>query len=897
MRKLTLVVAALVGLAGEPSGQGTQAVDPVAALLGRIEAVLLEGPADRYLELISTLADRQAAASFAQAVAVPGLTRVVIRERDRVELAGTLPGAGYRLLVEVFCESGQRATVTTWRLDVRRRGRDASDEWGVVSQEILTTLQGLYRLSLNPRRQFAARDLVVSAEDLKLVVPEATVFVAETETGPTAYVILGRGEMTFSPAPRTERSQLRVVAGSEVLQSPFEALFVRVHPTSASARVSARETVERPVDPRDLKRAEDVFRQEAGKSFGLDLGDLSADSWSLLPRTDDILAEVRTRRFDTLTYTRSSNEVEDISLFDRRLRRNISVYSSRAHLERFASSYNEEEGAEYTVRSYDVNVLYNPARGALEGQTRMAIETVAPSTSSLKIRLADSLAIRSIVSPELGHLLSVRVRKQNTVVVNLPTTAVKGYRLELIVTYAGTLDPQEIDREALSVSAPLFQAPLVGEEEVPLEESYLFTNRSYWYAQAITLGYAPARVSVTVPEPWSAVASGEFESVAPPPGPAPRGPRLRQFSFVARQPVRYLTFLVGRFTEPRTETISLKHLEESLLGSRQPGVYYDELTLRVQTNPRQRARSKEVARTTANILRFYTSLIGDFPYSALTVAVVERRLPGGHSPPYLSVIATPGPGSTLRWGKDPAALPNFPDFFSAHELAHQWWGQAVGWKNYHEHWLSEGFSQYFAALWAERSLGPGVFNAIIRSMQQWAVEKSDQGPISLGYRIGHFKGDSRLFRAVVYDKGAMVLHMLRRLVGDQAFFAGLRRYYNTWRFGKAGTDDFRRAVEAESGVDLGRFFDRWVYGDALPQVTFTSRLEPRDGDSEAVLRFEQSGEVFDFAVTVSFEYADNTTTSVVVKVTDRVVETRVRVKGKPRRIDANRDLATVGVFR
>jgi aminopeptidase N len=182
-------------------------------------------------------------------------------------------------------------------------------------------------------------------------------------------------------------------------------------------------------------------------------------------------------------------------------------------------------------------------------------------------------------------------------------------------------------------------------------------------------------------------------------------------------------------------------------------------------------------------------------------------------------------------------------------------------------------------------------------MQQWATDKSDQGPIYLGYRIGHVKRDSRLFRAVVYDKGAIVLHMLRRLLGDEAFFGGLRRFYNTWRFQKAGTDDVRLALEKESGLDLGRFFERWVYGEGLPQVAFTSRLEERDGVSEAVVRFEQSGEVYDFPVTVTLAYLDNTTTDVIVKVTDRVVETRVPVKGKLRKIDVNRDQAALGVFR
>jgi hypothetical protein len=736
---------------------------------------------------------------------------------------------------------------------------------------------------------------VVSAEDLKLVVPEGTMFVAEADTGPTAFVILGRGDLSFTPAPRTERAQLRVVTGGEALQSPFDTVFVRVNPGDVDAHVNTRETVEKVVDPRDLKRAEDVFRQEILKSFGLDLGELSSETWSLLPGPGDFLAEIRTRRFDALTYSRSSSEVEDISLYDRKNRRNISVYSSQAHLERYSRFYSDDERSDYVVKSYGVEVGYNPMRQWMEGRTRLAIETLAPSMNSLTIRLAERLTVQSVVSQEFGRLLCVRIRNQNSLVVNLPTTVLKGYPLTLTITYAGTIEPQQIDREAIATQFP--QAQEIEENDIPLEESYLFSNRSYWYAQSPTLGYAPASIAVTVPEPWSTVASGEFVSVIPPPGPVQRGTRLRQFSFVVRQPVRYLAFLVGRLAEARSEKLSLKSLEDAYRATRPPGVYYDDVELRVETNPRQRGRGKELAKATANILRFYTSLLGDFPYATFTVGAVERKLPGGHSPAYMAMVAAAGPGSSLRWSDDPGALPDFPDFFLAHEVAHQWWGQAVGWKNYHEQWLSEGFAQYFSALYAERSRGRSAFDAIIRRMQQWATEKSDQGPIYLGYRIGHVKGDSRLFRAVVYNKGAIVLHMLRRLVGDQAFFGGLRRFYYTWRFQKAGTDDFRQALEKESGLDLTRFFEQWVYGEGLPQVTVTSRQEEGSGGGEAVLRFEQTGAVYDFPVTVTLEYLDNTTTDVVVKVTDRVVETRVPLRGRLRKIDVNRDQAALGVFR
>ena len=151
------------------------------------------------------------------------------------------------------------------------------------------------------------------------------------------------------------------------------------------------------------------------------------------------------------------------------------------------------------------------------------------------------------------------------------------------------------------------------------------------------------------------------------------------------------------------------------------------------------------------------------------------------------------------WRNDPAAFSNYPEFFIAHELAHQWWGQAVGWRNYHEQWLSEGFAQYFAALYAERYRGADVFAGVMRQMRKWGMDESDQGPVYLGYRLGHIRGESKVFRALAYNKSAAVLHMLRRLVGDDAFFRGIRRFYRMSRFRKAGTEDFRLAMEAETG--------------------------------------------------------------------------------------------------
>jgi aminopeptidase N len=151
-----------------------------------------------------------------------------------------------------------------------------------------------------------------------------------------------------------------------------------------------------------------------------------------------------------------------------------------------------------------------------------------------------------------------------------------------------------------------------------------------------------------------------------------------------------------------------------------------------------------------------------------------------------------------------------------------------------------------------------------------------------------------VFRAIVYNKGALVLHMLRRLIGDEMFFRGLRRFYAAARFRKAGTPELRAAFEAEAGRSLERFFARWIFESGVPRLTFDTRVETSgDGPGVLVVRFEQSERVFDLPVTVTIAYADRPPEDVVVAVTDRVVEMRVPLKDEVRSIGVNRDFAAL----
>jgi aminopeptidase N len=186
---------------------------------------------------------------------------------------------------------------------------------------------------------------------------------------------------------------------------------------------------------------------------------------------------------------------------------------------------------------------------------------------------------------------------------------------------------------------------------------------------------------------------------------------------------------------------------------------------------------------------------------------------------------------------------------------------------------------------------------MLRQMRTWALEHSDQGPVYLGYRLGHTKGDSRIFRALVYNKGAVVLHMLRRLLGDEVFFRGIRRFYASARYRKVGTESLRQAMEEEAGYSLERFFERWIYGSSLPDLSFGYHVENTPNGQEAILRVTQTGNLFDVPVTVKLTYLDGRTADILLRVTDRSTDQRVALDGRLRSAVVTYDDGTLAEVR
>jgi hypothetical protein len=274
------------------------------------------------------------------------------------------------------------------------------------------------------------------------------------------------------------------------------------------------------------------------------------------------------------------------------------------------------------------------------------------------------------------------------------------------------------------------------------------------------------------------------------------------------------------------------------VGLRQEG----EQSVRGYAGPRTRGATLNQMQAVQEVLAFFAGKFGPSPYPTLGLVVAEGETPGGHSPPGLVYLQMRPPVlSTRSLPDDPANFSDLPGFFLAHEAAHQWWGQGTAPANYRERWLSEAWAQYAAALWLRERLGEGAFRSMMDRMARWALRHDAAGPIHLGQRLGRLKQDPRVFRAVVYDKGAWVLHMLRGLVGDEAFFAGAQAFLQRFRYAKAGTEDLRVALEESSGRDLRPYFESWIYGTGLPMLPWSAHTERTAGGFRTTVEVRPQG--------------------------------------------------------
>ena len=233
---------------------------------------------------------------------------------------------------------------------------------------------------------------------------------------------------------------------------------------------------------------------------------------------------------------------------------------------------------------------------------------------------------------------------------------------------------------------------------------------------------------------------------------------------------------------------------------------------------------------TPQMIRFYNESIGQ-PYPYVKYATTCLPEFGGGME---NISATSMTDGALR--DEISALEGDANGLVAHELVHQWFGDLLTCKDWSHVWLNEGFASYFDPLFAEHDRGEDAFRLEMdNSVRGYlANDRSYRRPIV----ETRYETSEQMFDGMTYAKGACVLHMLRGLLGDEAWWKGLRAYVAAHKFQVVDTDDFRKSMEAAAGKDLKWFFDQWVHKAGHPELKVRWHFE--DADKTVRVKVEQT---------------------------------------------------------
>jgi len=255
--------------------------------------------------------------------------------------------------------------------------------------------------------------------------------------------------------------------------------------------------------------------------------------------------------------------------------------------------------------------------------------------------------------------------------------------------------------------------------------------------------------------------------------------------------------------------------------------------------------AKPISIEVGNNIKVFEQYFGPFPYKHLSVTNIPFSYgQGWPSLLFLSVLSFLDPTQRHSLGiKDQTGI---SDFFRAHETSHQWWGHRVGWKSYHDQWLSEGFAQFSGNLYVEVRQNHKEYLDRLRIDKRdlFARDQKNRtyeslGPVWMGERL-RTSSAPRGYDTVIYNKGGYVLHMLRMMLWDahsqtpdHVFMDVMHDYTSTYDGKAASTEDFQAIVEKhippmlvlEPGKGMDWFFRQYVYGTGIPRYDFAYSIE------------------------------------------------------------------------
>ncbi len=450
------------------------------------------------------------------------------------------------------------------------------------------------------------------------------------------------------------------------------------------------------------------------------------------------------------------------------------------------------------VTRYVIAVDLQPEAGSFRGRT--TIEFVARAALERASFDLVGLTVDSVTRD--GTRLEFR-REGGTVDLALGRRSSAGDTLSVTVFYGGA------PRDGL-----LFRTSIHGDPTVFADN---WPDRAHHWFPCVDdpADKAAAELRVRAPAAWSVVGvGGEVAERRLPDG-------RKETIWSTRRPIPVYTIVFG--------AAELIVGNAGALGCEAPGRRCVPVTWWMY--PEDAARGRQIFRRADQIVAFFDSLIGPFPYEKLALVQSTTRYGGMENSSAIFLSEQVGQAASA-------------DALIAHEVAHQWFGDAVSPGEWPHLWLSEGFATYLTTVFFERADGvPLARQRMINAERAYMASPNAVASPVIGERPRNLRS---LLNANNYQKGAWVLHMLRAQVGDETFFNSLQRYYAEYRDATALTEDFQRIVEEEHGEELGWFFEQWLYRPGYPRVEVTYSWNAATALMDLRVRQVQPGPPFRF---------------------------------------------------
>lgn len=429
-------------------------------------------------------------------------------------------------------------------------------------------------------------------------------------------------------------------------------------------------------------------------------------------------------------------------------------------------TFAEEVVPAIDVLHYAVALSPDLASGRIEGT--VAIDWRATQAEVRQLAF-DAGELQIIAVREKGQPLAFD-KRDAVLHVELPGPARVDQRRRLLVSYHG--------------------APRYGLEfHRDRGELYTIFSTSQWMV-CVDAPHERATLDLRVTLPAGMVAAGTGKAMTP--QRVSDGHEQHRWRLREPGPSFVYGFTAGRYSEVRERIggVRLRYLGQGFTAEQLQRVFAD----------------------SGDMLRFFAKRAGLRPRGEYQQALVAKTI--GQELAGLALMSD-AYGRKVLDGDDNVGL-------IAHEIAHQWWGVRVTNRDWGHFWLNEGFATFMAAAYLQHRLGADAYRQQVQRWQQRVDKLRKTGSDhSLVYQ--QWRKPSADDRAVVYQKGALALHELRLLLGEDVFWRGIRRYTRRFDGQSVVTDDFRRAMEQASGRDLGAFFAVWATppesGDVRPAIS------------------------------------------------------------------------------